>query len=235
MESDLLLRILQFYPIFLFSLTIHEIAHALTANWGGDMTATYQNRLSLNPVVHMDLFGTVIIPLLPMFLSTGGIALFGWARPVPVNEARFRDTAWNVVVALAGPFSNLLLVLFGTLLMGFAYNVGVWGELGGWWVLSDELLASFATFVYFFVAINFALCIFNLIPVPPLDGSHVFYHFFVRGRGHLYGAWDIYQRLGIFILIVVVQIVPHGLFGAPIRAAFKLLTPEMAYGLFGIV
>ncbi len=231
MESELLLRIIQFYPIFLFSLTIHEIAHALTANWGGDLTATYQNRLSLNPVVHMDLFGTVIIPLLPLFFSPG-IALFGWAKPVPVNQARFRDSTWNVVVALAGPFSNLLLVIFGTLLMSFAFNLGLYGQSQGWWTLSEQLLRSFASFAFFFVAINMALCLFNLMPIPPLDGSHVFYHFFIRGRGHLYGGWDLYQRLGIFILIIVVQFIRPGLFSAPLELVFRTLAPEMASALF---
>ena len=81
-------HLLTLYPVFLFALTIHEVAHALTAKWAGDLTSTYQNRLSLNPMVHMDPFGTVLVPLLMM--AFGGGLFFGWARPVPVDKG-FRD------------------------------------------------------------------------------------------------------------------------------------------------
>ena len=135
--NGILFTLLMFYPMFLFSLTIHEIAHALTANWGGDMTATYQDRLSLNPVVHMDPIGTFLIPIINSIHST---PLFGWAKPVPVNEARFSDMRWNVVVALAGPFSNFLLALFASLVFSLLLRLYAVASVWGWALPSDEVM-----------------------------------------------------------------------------------------------
>lgn len=193
-------RILLFFPVFLFALTIHEIAHALTAKWGGDLTSASQDRLSLNPLVHMDLFGTLIIPLV---LLTTSPFVFGWARPVPVDERNFRDKTWNVVVALAGPFANLLLAIFGALLLSVALRVMLYGQVEGWWAVSPELVRGIWQVGIVFIFLNVLLMIFNLLPVPPLDGSHVVYHFFVRGRGHLYQFWDTYTRIGFIILFML--------------------------------
>lgn len=192
-------------PIFLLALTVHEIAHALTANWGGDLTATYQNRLSLNPLVHMDPVGTVLVPILSIISN---IPMFGWAKPVPVDEAHFRDKTWNIVVAMAGPFSNLLLALAGTLLFSLIARVMVIGGIHGWWSFSASVVHSFWMGAIFYVSINWLLCLFNLIPVPPLDGSHVVYHFFIRGHAARYGAWDSYRRFGIFILLMLLWATP---------------------------
>lgn len=197
---EFLSRLILFFPIFLFALTIHEVAHALTANWGGDLTATYQNRLSLNPMVHIDPFGTVIVPLVSM---TTGFAIFGWAKPVPVNEASFRDKAWNVVVSLAGPFSNLLLIIFGCLLFSLAMRVAFIGHDAQWWTIAPSVQTAFINFIFFYVLLNWLLVLFNLLPVPPLDGSHVFYHFFIRGRGWLYEVWDMYARIGLIFLLML--------------------------------
>ncbi|MEQ8820568.1 MAG: site-2 protease family protein [Sumerlaeia bacterium] len=189
--------LLLLFPIFLFALTIHEIAHALTANWGGDLTATYQNRLSLNPIVHIDPIGTILIPI---FASISGVPMFGWARPVPVDEERFKDKAWNVVVSMAGPFSNILLVVFGALFAEFVYRIIAVGVFQGWWDFPYEFLRVFTAFVGYYILINWVLAFFNMLPVPPLDGSHVLYHFAIRGRAHLYPMWDTYRRFGILVL-----------------------------------
>lgn len=198
--NGILFKLLMFYPMFLFSLTIHEIAHALTANWGGDMTATYEDRLSLNPLVHMDPLGTFLIPIINSIHAT---PLFGWAKPVPVNEARFADVRWNVVVALAGPFSNLLLALFATLVFSLMVRCQVvaagWGLQG----LDTATLGHVYSAFFLFITLNLGLMAFNLVPIPPLDGSHVFYHFVVRGRGHLYGYWDVYQQYGSLVLMLL--------------------------------
>jgi Zn-dependent protease len=207
LPSDFLSRLILFFPIFLFALTIHEVAHALTANWGGDQTATYQNRLSLNPLVHIDPVGTILVPLVSM---TTGFVIFGWARPVPVNEASFRDKAWNVAVSLAGPFSNLLLIIFGCLLFSLAMRVAFVGHEAQWWTLEPGVQKAFINFIFFYVLLNWLLVIFNLLPVPPLDGSHVLYHFFVRGRGHLYQAWDVYSRIGLMLLLMLFWFGPMG-------------------------
>lgn len=226
--TDILLKIVQFFPIFLFALTVHEAAHALAANWGGDLTATYQNRLSLNPIRHIDPLGTIVFPLIPILFSPS-FALFGWAKPVPVDEAKFRDKAWNVVVSMAGPFSNLLLVVFGALLIEVAHNGYVFGVEREWWDLNMGLWRSFAHLAYMYIVLNWVLCVFNLMPIPPLDGSHVLYHFFVRGRGHLYAAWDAYQRFGILVLILVVQIPFLGKVIDPLMTlSLRLLAPNFA-------
>jgi len=194
------------YPVLLLALTIHEIAHALTANWGGDLTATDQDRLSLNPLVHMDPIGTVLMPIVATVFSGLGFAVFGWAKPVPVDERHFRDMRWNVVVALAGPFSNLLLAIVGAILMSIGFAALQLGEAAGWWVVTPEFMSVALRFCLIYLVINLALCLFNLLPIPPLDGSHVVYHYFIRGRGHLYGAWDMYRRFGLLILLLLIQL-----------------------------
>jgi len=210
--ADFLSRLILFFPIFLFALTVHEVAHALTANWGGDLTATYESRLSLNPAVHIDPFGTILVP---MFSMASGFVLFGWARPVPVNEASFRDKAWNVVVALAGPFSNLLLIIFGCLLYSLAIRIAILGHEAELWTISSGVFSAFTQFIVAFVMLNWVLILFNMLPIPPLDGSHVIFHFFIRGRGWLYDAWDLYARLGLILLLMLFWFSPLGVvFGA---------------------
>ena len=207
MSEDILLRIVTFFPIFLFSLTVHEVAHALTANWGGDLTATYQNRLTLNPSAHIDIVGTIIFPLL---MVTQGWWLFGWAKPVPVDEQKFRDKAWNVVVSMAGPFSNLLLIIFGTFVLVFILRGINVGEAMGLWQTGPNLQRSFQSFILSYISLNWILMLFNMIPIPPLDGSHVLYHFFIRGRGHLYPLWEFFQRFGFIILWLLIFLTDVG-------------------------
>lgn len=224
--NGILFSLLMFYPMFLFSLTIHEIAHALTANWGGDMTATYEDRLSLNPLVHMDPIGTFLIPIVNSIHST---PLFGWARPVPVNEARFADVRWNVVVALAGPFSNFLLALFATLIFSLyarcLYVMAGWG----WTLPSTETMAAIDYAFYLFISLNFGLMAFNLVPIPPLDGSHVFYHFVVRGRGQPYAAWDFLQQYGFVILMLMFWALGVGMYlGYLVRHLLMLMFTLLA-------
>lgn len=204
MDADLLYQILLFFPIFLFSLTIHEYAHAITANWAGDLTATYQDRLTLNPIHHIDLFGTIIIPMM-MIVFSGGLALFGWARPVPVDESRFKDKTWNVAITLAGPFSNLLLIIFGGLLLSACLNFYIHGAVVGWWGFDEGFVDAYNQFAIAFIRLNWILVIFNLLPIPPLDGSHLFYHFFIRGRGKFYEAWETYRRFGFIILLLAIN------------------------------
>jgi len=141
--------------VLLFSIIVHEVAHGYVALLNGDPTARVMGRITLNPGPHIDPVGTILIPLL-LLLSRAGI-IFGWARPVPVNPMNFRNYRWGeITVSAAGPLSNLALaVVFAYLL-----KLGV-GGLG---------LAKLA---YFGVTINIFLALFNLIPIPPLDGSHI--------------------------------------------------------------
>ena len=168
------------YVIIIFSAVVHEYAHAWTANQLGDPTARLEGRLTLNPLKHIDPWGTVVIPLLLML--TAGIFI-GWAKPVPFNPYNLSDQKNGILkVAIAGPVSNFIIaVLFGLLL-----------RFG---VFSDPTLASFMTTVVF---INIFLGLFNLIPVPPLDGSKVFHQFFPQ-------AIESIQRsgLGIFVALAI--------------------------------
>ncbi len=175
-------------PVFLFSLSFHEFAHALTANWGGDLTATYEGRLTLNPLAHIDPIGTIVVPLIA---AITGLPLFGWAKPVNVAEENFRRRNWSVVVSLAGPGSNFVLVLFTAIILKIL--VQVFPRIPS----SVELLGSLM------VQINLVLMLFNLIPIPPLDGSHVLWHLVIKGRTHLYPLFHVMAQYGIFILMAL--------------------------------
>jgi Zn-dependent protease len=143
------------FAILIVSLSVHEAAHAWTADRLGDSTARLLGRLTVNPLKHIDLIGTVIFPLLAVY---SGLPLIGWAKPVPVNMQRLRSPRRDfAVVALAGPVSNLVLAAIG------AGLVSVAAEGPG---ISGNLLIRFAQ-------INVLLAVFNLIPVPPLDGGNV--------------------------------------------------------------
>ena len=141
--------------VFLFSVVIHEVAHGYVALQNGDPTAKIMGRLTLNPMPHLDPVGSILVPAL-LLLSHSGI-LFGWARPVPVNPLNYRHYRWGeITVSAAGPLSNLALAT------AFAYLLRL--NLGN---LGIVTLASYG------VSINLFLALFNLIPIPPLDGSHI--------------------------------------------------------------
>jgi Zn-dependent protease len=144
--------------IVLLSLTIHEAAHAWTAERLGDPTARILGRVSLNPLVHIDPIGTVLLPLLAAY---SGLPIIGWAKPVPVNVGRLRNGRRDfMLVAAAGPISNLLQATVAAVVMRVA--VGGLGQPGIW----DNVLAAY-------ISINLLLAFFNLVPVPPLDGGNV--------------------------------------------------------------
>lgn len=150
-------------PFFLLTIliafTVHEFAHAYFANKFGDPTAKLLGRVTLNPVVHFDLFGVLLLV----------IAGFGWARPVPVNRANFdKPRLMGVIVSFAGPLSNLLLAVVGTII--YASLVGS-GVMGG--IENERLFTAISTFFYMFNLTNFFLFLFNMIPLPPLDGYRI--------------------------------------------------------------
>jgi Zn-dependent protease len=157
-------QLLTAFLILLFSLTIHESAHAWTADRLGDPTARLLGRVSLNPLVHIDPIGTVLFPLLGAFSP---VPLIGWAKPVPVNIARLRRHRRDyVLVAAAGPASNLILaVLASSLLHLVPTTAGV--------VEGVEPLGLFASIAMRTIEINVLLALFNMVPVPPLDGGNV--------------------------------------------------------------
>jgi Zn-dependent protease len=179
------------YICLVIVITFHEFAHAWTASKCGDDTARLLGRVSLNPVVHMEVIGTVVLPLLAIFLSMANSAvasfIIGWGRPVPVNPYNLRKPrVHDVYVALAGPGMNIVLALVAMILArGF--------EVAG--------LDSMVPVAARLALISLLLCFFNLIPVPPLDGSHVLRHF-VGMKDETYMRLSQY---GFLIVIVLIQ------------------------------
>jgi Zn-dependent protease len=157
-------RIFIGFIVLLFSLTVHESAHAWTADRLGDPTARLLGRVSLNPVVHADLIGTVVFPLLAMI---GNLPLIGWAKPVPVNVGRLRRGRRDyVLVAAAGPASNLVIAVAASIGLGlFTVSPQTLGEA--------NVSAPVAALLTQAMILNVLLAVFNMIPIPPLDGGNV--------------------------------------------------------------
>jgi Zn-dependent protease len=186
--------VLQFV-IFLFALSAHEMAHAWVADKCGDPTSRYAGRITLNPIPHIDLFGTIIFPLillLPRLISPAlNIPIFGWAKPVMVNKYNFKNPRRDdMLVAAAGPGANVLVAI----LFIAAFRV----------LLLFPTLYDFTllfTVIQLIVIINLFLAVFNLIPIPPLDGSHIL-EGLLRGQ-----AYHLYQQIKPygFILFLVMM------------------------------
>jgi len=189
-------------PVLLFSIICHEIGHAYAAYRGGDDTARLQGRLSLNPMAHIDPIGTILIPILQLF---GNIPLIGWAKPVPVNPLRLRSAKWDLVVSLAGVAVNLGLAIGAIVLLRILFWVlpsSFWSSGGA----DGEMSIGMAVFLMLLygVVINFSLMVFNLLPIPPLDGSHILLHF-IRTRDSLaFRVFEFLERFGFIILLVLV-------------------------------
>lgn len=193
----------------IFAVTLHEAAHAWVADKKGDPTARQLGRITMNPLSHIDPFGTVIIPLL-MFASTGFI--FGYAKPVPVNPLNLRrpkeDMAW---VAAAGPGMNLILAVIS----GICYRLlsssffmgggGLFSEMGS---SATFFLLPLREMLHFSVLINVVLMIFNLIPIPPLDGGRVLVGILPRAQARLISNIEPY---GMFLMVFIVFMDPFGL------------------------
>ena len=202
------------------SIVLHEVAHGYASLRFGDPTARDAGRLSLNPLRHIDLFGTVLLPLL---LWTSGAPVFGYAKPVPVDPRYYADLRrGQFVTGLAGPAANLALAVAGGFVARAAWLLGASGD-GPWgWVW---LLAAA------FVEVNLVLMFFNLIPIPPLDGSSII-PLFLSNRG-LYAYYRL-QRYAFVVLIVVLLGLPTFLRVDPIRAylsytvdpLFRILVPR---------
>ena len=175
--------------VLVFSVVVHEISHGFVAERFGYDTARRAGRLTLNPIRHIDLFGSIIFPLL-MALIPGGV-VFGWAKPVPINPRNFKnpdlDTAY---VSAAGPLSNITLAfIFGMLIRVLAFMPPT-----DW---STALIGLFSIIVI----TNVALAMFNLVPIPPLDGSGVLFAFLPRS---MYSVRVFLERYGLFIFLAFV-------------------------------
>lgn len=219
MDLNTIIDGLIFYLGLIVLLTFHEYGHAWMALKCGDDTARLQGRCSLNPLVHIDPIGTVVLPLLMIFLPLlSGEAravtrfLVGWAKPVPVNSANFRNPKLDdILVSMAGPWMNLLLAVALVALARVGMMLGAREMVG--------LCVSMAQ-------LSLVLCFFNLIPIPPLDGSHVLRVL----SGMSYETYAKFARFGILAVILVLQI-PH------VRMALGLVTHTslaIIAGWFGV-
>ncbi len=199
--------------VLIFSVVVHEVAHAWQARREGDFTADRLGRITLNPIPHLDPIGSVLVPLALHF--SGSSFLFGWARPVPVNPANYRDYRWgDIRVSLAGIVSNLILAFLATLAMVVILKVDAGlGSLGG----ATDILRRMASFG---VVINLVLAIFNLIPIPPLDGSHVLAQL-LPGRMALS-----YRRAGRYGLLIIMVL----MFATPGAFRFLMWPVELLLG-----
>ncbi|HVP69322.1 MAG TPA: site-2 protease family protein [Anaeromyxobacteraceae bacterium] len=186
--QGILQRLLLYLPVLLLSLTVHEYAHAWTARKLGDDTAERIGRLTLNPLAHADPIGTFLLPVL-------GVP-FGWARPVPVNPARFRRdvrmTTGMMITSLAGPFANFALAVLATVAMGLLYRLAP---------AAADAYHGIAAFLAIAIQMNVALGVFNMLPLPPLDGSRIVDALL---PARLRPQWEAFSRVAPFLLLVIV-------------------------------
>jgi len=184
--------------VLLFAISVHESAHAWVANRLGDPTAKMMGRISLNPLVHIDLFGTI---LLPAMLILVGFPPFGYAKPTPVDNRNFKNPVRDdILTAVAGPVSNFLTALISVICLALILH----GSAGGIspFFRGTDVATPLAKLFELAILINVILAVFNLIPLPPLDGSHVIRHFLS------YETLKVYDRVGYFGLIIVMFVLP---------------------------
>jgi Zn-dependent protease len=183
--------------VLLFSVIIHEVAHGYVAWLNGDPTARLSGRITLNPIPHIDPIGTILLPIL--LLVTGSRVLFGWARPVPVNPSYFRNYRWGeITCSFAGPASNLILAALFAYLLRF--------KLGG---------PGLVLLAYYGCTINIFLALFNLLPMPPLDGSHLVAAFLP------YRLLQLYRYLEPVGFIIILLLFYTGLMGRIIMPIYR--------------
>ena len=185
--AETLVGLVILLAVILFSMVLHELAHGYTAYWLGDTTAKENDRLTLNPLKHLDPFMSILLPVM-LFIAGGPI--FGGAKPVPINTRNLKFNEWGfALVALAGPVMNFVLAFIGFLISYFA----------GWWV-DNGVMGMIAQE---FVLVNLGFGIFNLIPIPPLDGSRILYAVSPDGVRTLMAGME---RWGIFVVLILVVV-----------------------------
>lgn len=198
-------------PALLIALTFHEYAHALAAESMGDSTASNMGRMTLNPLAHLDVMGTILLL----------VAGFGWAKPVPINPNNFRNYKEGILkVSLAGPGANLFLCFMAILFMSIMQNLHIFSP-------------GVHQFLYWTMLYNVWFAFFNLIPIPPLDGSKILSEFLPYDL-----AWkfdDIVGRYGFFILIALVFSGFIGLIIGPLSSSFISLCYVIVHTLTGLV
>ncbi|HEU5450354.1 MAG TPA: site-2 protease family protein [Terriglobales bacterium] len=195
---------------FLFAISVHESAHAWTANRCGDPTARMLGRVTLNPIKHIDLWGTIIFPIICLVTH---FPLIGWAKPTPVDPHNMRNPVRDdILTAVAGPVSNLLVAalcvigMAGVSLSGqygrqvVQFMAQTYGGAVGMLSGNPSILLPITGMLYWMMFINILLAAFNLIPVPPLDGSHVLRHLMPEGLRRAYDTFGIIALIALFIV-----------------------------------
>lgn len=200
----------------LFAITVHEVAHGWAASKLGDQSAKMLGRLTLNPIKHIDPVGTLLVPA--VLLVLGGF-VFGWAKAVPVNDRNFKNPAWDMAwVAMAGPASNFIMAI-------------LWAIIGKFGIILMSSQPDIGQFLLYSgvagVSINLILMVLNLLPIPPLDGSHVLSALLPK---HL--AWQ-YHRIAPFGFFILVALMIMG-FLSPVLMGPYTFFQEFIYGLVGI-
>jgi Zn-dependent protease len=217
MELNTVQRIILWIIPLIFAITLHEVAHGWVANKLGDPTAKLQGRLTLNPIKHIDLLGTIIIP--GILLLLGGI-VFGYAKPVPVDWRNLRNVRRDMaLVAIAGPLTNLLMALFWAMIAKIGVSI---------YVANSHWFG----FILFYmgqvgIMINLVLMVLNLIPIPPLDGSRVVMSFLKGNTARFYAQIEPY---GFFILLGLLVL---GVLSHVLMPAVSFFT-QLIWHLFGL-
>jgi Zn-dependent protease len=184
---------------FLFAISVHESAHAWMANLRGDPTARMLGRISLNPIKHIDPVGTLLLPAVAMFFHA---PVIGWAKPTPVDPRNFKNPVLDdILTSVVGPNSNFVVAISAVFALALVKLVSPLGNQivsQGFATDTDSFLLPLCLLMYELMVINVVLGVFNLIPVPPLDGSHVVRHLLPAG------ALRIYDSVGMFGLFILV-------------------------------
>lgn len=215
---------------FLLAICVHETAHAWTASARGDQTARKLGRITLNPIRHIELLGSVIFPLVG--LMAGGW-LLGWAKPTPIDPRNLKKMPLDdILISLAGPASNLLLALLSVAALRLFFSVAPAATAGAFLHLgqphqNDSFWVPLTNFAVYSLQLNVLLAVFNLIPIPPLDGSHILRHFLPESLARPYQL--LYQNGMICFLLLIGAIyirIPDMLF-MPVMNAFSHLLPAL--------
>ncbi len=209
------------FIVLLFSLSFHEAAHAWTSEKFGDDTGRLQGRITLNPIAHIDIFGTILFPIVS---ALSGIPLLGWAKPVQTNPLMWRDkTRANISVSAAGPISNFILAAVAFIVIKVLIVTGTVYLRGGYYTLVEPIaqdagfIAPLSVLLSVMLLLNIGLGVFNLIPVPPLDGSHVLEELLPASMAEAYAQVQPYGFMLLYGLMFL------GVFGAIFQPIYQFV------------
>jgi Zn-dependent protease len=223
MENIHVGQLIIYMVVLLLAISAHEAAHAWMSNHFGDDTARLQGRITLNPVAHTDPIGTLLLPALGFIFSSiggalGAIPLIGWGKPTPVNPLRWRnkDVA-NIMVSIAGILANLIIATIGFVIFKLVLVTGTLAPGGALESVSEPVFMLLSNVLF----LNVGLAVFNLLPIPPLDGSKVLYTFLPASAQP---ALEMMERFSFIILIIVIKLgVVDAIFAPIARVIVSLL------------